>query len=585
MVRAETNTGISQSKRQLKFAREELEQKQYEKALRSAESALRLDPSQVEAILLKALAHRGLRHFKQARLLADAYVEELGLDQLSEDDKKLLERIQGAALSRPRGKRSTAQPAEVYTQVVDPQPYRERVESALAEGRCAASISAAFELTTVAPDYADGWRLSGDAQRCANQLRLALLDYRHYLKLGGEEPTVLRLVERLSPRYGRLIVGVKAPGESKGDLTVRLNWGEEGSRYEPLPDGRWLFQDLPTDTAMELVVSGLGLKTTVLNIEPYAAGETREELIEPEWLGLVTINLVDFPAELASTLLITEDRELQVGPGAKIRVTAVGLSAIVQNEFGTSTTHLHVVPDQQVTFDPRLYLPSRLTVSGLPAGSAVNMTVQTDDGRTVPGYADLPAAQGRIDRDTGVRIAPPYSFNSIAGGTGTLQVDHPLLGERQVELVLEGGALNASVFDWQPLPGVEKVKQAYDSWQQAEARARRGVLRTAVLAGVSGAMAVLGTGLFVGAVAEQLVVDEALQRALEKSDPASLDSAAITQAMADHAAARQRRDGLGAASALSFAVTGLGVSLTVTSGRFAKQRLQSVGPWQPELVE
>ncbi len=593
LAHAETNTGLSQSTRQLKFAREELANKQYEKALKSAESALRLNPSQVEAILLKALAHKGLRHFKQARLLADAYVEEVGLDKLSDDDKKLLERIKGTPLSKGRARaaesraksRGGSVEAEVYTQGLDPAPYRARVESALAEGRCAASISAAFELTTVAPEYADGWRLSGDAQRCANELRLALLDYRQYMKLGGEEQSVVRLVERLSPRYGSLIVAVKAPGESKGDLTVSLRWGDERSKYEPLADGRWLFQDLPVGTPMQVNVSGLGLKTTTLAIEAYEAGETRELLIEPQWLGLVTINLVEFPAELASTLLVTEDRELQVGPGSKTRVTASGLSAIVQNEFGNTTAHLNVIPDQEITFDPRLYLPSRLAVSELPAGATVSMMVTTDDGKKIPASVFLPPERGRIEEKTGVRIAPPHNFDSVAGGTGMLHVAHPLLGEAQVELVLEGGALNASVFDWQPLPGVENVSVEYKKWQEAEARARIGQVRTGLLVGISAALGAVGTGLLAGTVAQQLVVDEAFQRALDKSDQALLDSAALSQAMADHAEAAVRRDVLGAASAISFGATGLSVTLTMVSGKFARQQLQSVGPWQPELVE
>ena len=590
---AESNTAVSQSTRQLDFAREELANGKFEQALKSAESALRLDPNQFEATLLKARAHEGLRHFKQARLLADAYVEEVGLDNLSDADKKTVERIKGTPLSRARGSvtdnrgkiRSISLDADYDSQELDPTPYRERVESALAQGRCASARSAAYELTTAAPENADGWRLSGDAQRCANKLRLALLDYRQYMKLGGEEPSVIRLVERLTPRYGSLIVGVKAPSESKGDLNVSLRWGDEGSTYEPMPDGRWLFQDLPTKTPMQVKVSGLGLKPTSLPIEAFVSGETREKLIEPEWLGLVTINVVDYPPELASTLFVTEDRELQVEPGSKSRVTAAGLSVIVQNEFGNTTTHLEVTPDQEINFDPKLHLPSRLAVAGLPAGAAAAVTLTTDDGSTVRASEVLPPELGVIDEKTGVRIAPPHNFDSLTGGIGTLRVLHPLLGESQVDVVLEGGTLNASTFSWKPLPGVEKVSVAYKKWQQAEARARLGKSRTGLIAGISAALGAAGTGLLVGTLVQQAAVDEARQRSVDLSDQENLDSAALSQAMADYDEAAAMRDALGTASAISFGATGLGVTFTLISGAVAKKQMQTIGPWRPEAVE
>jgi tetratricopeptide (TPR) repeat protein len=592
---AESNTGVSQATRQLDFAREELAKGKFDKAFKSAESALRLDPGQSGAILLKAQAYEGLDNLKQAKLLVAAYLEEVDQDSLSEDARRVIERISGAPLSVARGtvKDHRGRSSSIALNslrgqeedALDPTPYRERVEAALAQGRCASARSAAYELTSAAPETADGWRLSGDAQRCASELRLALLDYRRYLKLAGKEPSVHRLVERLAPRFGIVVVAVKAPGEARGELKARLTWDNEESGYEPMKDGRWRFRDLPIDIPLEVRVSGLGLKPTMLTVEPLAAAEIRDLSVEPEWLGLATINVVDYPPELASTLLVTEDRELAVGPGSKSRVTAAGLSAIVQNEFGNTTTHLEVTPDQEINFDPKLHLPSRLAVSGLPAGAAVSVTVTTDDGGKVPSSSVLPAERGLIDEKTGVRLAPPHNFDSLTGGIGTLHVFHPVLGESQVDVVLEGGALNASTFAWKPLPGVEKVSVAYKKWQQAEARARLGKGRTGVVAVISAALGAAGTGLLVGTLLQQSAVDEARQRSVDLSDQDNLDSAALSQAMADYDEAAARRDVLGTASAISFGTTGLGVTFTLVSGAVAKKQMQTIGPWRPEAVE
>ncbi len=64
-----------QAARQLEFAREELNAGHFDRAVKSAESALRLDPTQYEAIVIKALAFEALGDPQKAEALLIAYLE------------------------------------------------------------------------------------------------------------------------------------------------------------------------------------------------------------------------------------------------------------------------------------------------------------------------------------------------------------------------------------------------------------------------------------------------------------------------------------------------------------------------------
>lgn len=68
----------AEARRQLEFARGELTQRNYERALTSADSALRLDPTQYGALLCKAEAYEGLGNLKMAESMALSYFELTG---------------------------------------------------------------------------------------------------------------------------------------------------------------------------------------------------------------------------------------------------------------------------------------------------------------------------------------------------------------------------------------------------------------------------------------------------------------------------------------------------------------------------
>ena len=222
-------------------------------------------------------------------------------------------------------------------------------------------------------------------------------------------------------------------------------------------------------------------------------------------------------------------------------------------------------------------LPARLAVAGVPAGALVTVDVTADDGRR-GGWTDvLPYDVGEIDIDTGVRVAPVRNVDSLPGGVGTLRVEHPALGEKEIEVVLEAGTLNAVTFDWRPLPGVKLVAERYAEWQGLQVQVQRGKSRTAALGISSGVLAALGGGLLGGALAVDGQVDAARDRAVAAHDAG--DSAALTVAIADFKAAQGRSRALGVSAGVGFGLAGAGVVVTFGSAGVEQRRSAARGEW------
>ena len=579
-----------EAERQAGFAEDELAAGDFHRALKSAESALRLDPARYDAILLKARAYEGLGNLELAESLTLAYGEFVGgLDDRPEA-QMVLDRIRTSRENkdkRPRDRvallRQRVEPVKLVIEApekVDAGPYRERVVAALAGGLCNAASSAATELTMTAPEMADGWKLAGDAARCRGDLRGALLAYRRYQREGGDEPSAVALVDRLAGKFGTLLVRVEAPAEA-APIRSRLVVGGEDIADEPTPEGARRLRDLPLGLPLTLTVSGRGLRPLDLQVEPLKAGEDREIDVTPDWLGLATVKLADFKAT-TRVVLLTEDAEVNADPGKSYSISAASAWALVENEFGVQSVKLAVEPEAELAFDPAPYLPARLAVAGVPAGSMVTVDVTADDGRR-GGWTDvLPYDVGEIDIDTGVRVAPVHNVDSMPGGVGTLHVEHSTLGEKEAEVVLETGTLNAVTFDWKPLPGVKLVAERYAEWQGVQVQVRRAKNRAAALGVTSGVLAAIGGGLLVGALVVEEQADAARDRAVAAHDAG--DSAALTVAIADFKAAQDRSRTLGISAGVGFGLAGVGLVVTFGS-RGAATRQQSVRAWLPEVVE
>ncbi len=576
-----------EAERQASFAQDELAAGDYNRALKSAESALRLDPTRYDAFLLKARAYEGLGDLDLAESLVRAYGELVGgLDDRPEA-QAILDRIraaQSAVEEQPRTRtallRRRIEPVQVPVEAperTDPEPYRVRVVAALAEGQCAAAGSAATELTMIAPEVADGWKLAGDAARCSGDLHGALLAYRRYQREGGDEASTLALIDRLAGRYSTLLVRVDAPAEA-APVRARLAVGGDELLAEPTAEGALQLRDLLPGEDLTLTVSGRGLRPLTVAVLPLEVGERREVDMAPEWLGLATVTLAEY-GEPTRVQLLTEDAEVVAGSGSSHELSAAAAWALVENEFGVQSVPLDVEPGAELAFDPAPFLPARLAVAGVPAGSTVAVEVTADDGRLGGWTYVLPYDVGEIDLQTGVRVAPVRNFDSLPGGLGVLRVEHPTLGEAEVEVVLEAGALNAVTFDWRPLPGVRGVAERYAEWQAGQARVERARGRTAALGVTTGVLAAVGGGLLVGALVVEGQADDARDRAVEAHEAG--ESAALTSAIADFEAARDRGTALSVSAGVGLGLAGVGVVVTVGSGVAGRRARASAGSWEP----
>lgn len=462
--------------RQLEFARTEIEIGDFEKAVRSAESALRLSPILYEALVVKALAYHGLGSSDLALTLLGAYAELAPHGKAMEEAQAAEAMIkadmeEARAAERRPGFGRARRPEAVARTPVDPQPYVNRVEKALSAGQCLVARSAAVELVDTAPKMAEGWRLLGDAARCDGEAREAALAYRRYVDLGGEDATIISTLRGLRRSLGVLEVTVDIPDPSAA-ISVQVRFGDEAVEPEPYSGGARRFVDLPTRRDLTLQVRGRGLEAIDQELTALVPEERRTMTVAPRWIGLGSIALTR-PTCPCEVVFFSEIDAAPGELGSTTKLTAGQITAEVRNPHGVIEVPIELPADTTVDFDPVPWAPSALTIVGLPAGSTATISLETLAGPAEERQLVLADEVGDLDPRAGVRVAPPQALDSLLGGTGELVVSHPVLGQDSMRIVLEPGTINAATFDWRTLPAVDAIEQSYATWtKQAQARRR-----------------------------------------------------------------------------------------------------------------
>ena len=572
-VPAWAEAGGEEAIRQARFARQELADGEYERALKSAESALTLAPALHEALLLKALAYEGLGEHGIARSLLLAHRAATGSWPPGSEPHEAMVRVEAAM------ERGSVQSSDRLT-LLDPGPIRERVEQAVTAGRCVDAEASAEELVRAAPEDADSWRLRGDAARCGNETREALLAYRRYRTSGGSDEGVLRLIDDLSAGLARVRVEVAlADGSPVPFLRIRSGAEELAPTYES--DGTFLFVDLPLETAQTLVVAGKGLEAEEHQVPGLGSGQEHTVRVSPTFVGLGTVRLADYPPSVCEARLRTADEEVEAPSGATITVTAGEVTALVFSEEGVAEVPLEVAPDATVDFEPTAWLPAALTVVGLPAGARVQVYVEGAQGLGVDRTERVPPHGGEIDRETGVRVAPSFPIESLVGGRSGLFVSHPFLGDGAHEVVLSTGTLNATTFDWRGQEGmqagIEEIRLRYEAWMATSgAVARKVRARTTGLAVASGVLAAAGAVLVIAGAAQS----GELEFHRGKADAMLARGDDLTGVRADFDRVVARQTGLIAGGSVGLGLAGAGVVLTFGSSAQARKAADRE-PWEP----
>ena len=445
-----------QAARQLEFAQQELADGNYEKAMRSAESALRLVPELHPAILLKAQAYEALQQYPLAESTLLAYLETAPPTEQDPMARIALERVREKISTDADGSRSRNARLRKGLKAEDIQAFQERVNSALADGRCQSARSAAKELTLAAPDESEGWKLAGDAARCAGNTREAAISYRRYQYLGGSDESVLALIGALSESLATLIIEV---AENDRALKPTLSMSVGGSLIEPLPaeGGRVGFYDLPTGSDLRLDVAGDGIETEAIEVARLTKGETRSLAVAPKVVGHGILRATNYDPKSFGVWVTGNDEGIPLPPDEGLKLTATTVRVRVRTEFGKLDASVRIASGTNTIFDPKDHQPAALTIVNLPAGGEA--TIRMAEGDALEQRRDLPNDGAKPESETRVLVTRPQKFQSLRGGTAILTVRHPTLGSASQEIVLLGGSINASTFDNSQLTGLAREKE------------------------------------------------------------------------------------------------------------------------------
>lgn len=582
----------AEAERQLEFGRKELAQANFERAIASAESALRLDPAAYEAFIIKGLAYEQLGQLDLARSLLVAYLEITKGATQDPTAAVAMARIEELRKGGSRGLRRTtggptgrAKPGEPTMQTrLDIEAYRGRVKAALAGGQCAVAEANATEVTSQAPKDPAGWRMLGDAARCDGRTRNAAIAYRTYLELGGDDPKVELLLRGLLANLAVLEVRVeRAQGGPLPLVRVELPLGDSLTP-SVAPDGTLRFGELPTGEALVLKVAGRGLEGLEQPVAALGPGEVRALAVQPTYIGLGTIVLADFDPALCSVTFLSADGDVGLAPKGSDRITAGEVVALISGEHGEVEVPLQVAAGARLVFDPRPWLPTSLTVIDAPSGAKVRVFVEGTGEAWIERQLQIPPLGGRVDQATGVRLAEPVVIVGILGGAGGLFLEHPVLGEGSRTLVLEPGAVNATTFDWRAMAAVDYVAEHYQAWEGG-----RGQLQSQVRAPT-----VVSTGTAIGSGLASLLLFalamdadrrmSATRAAAWAADDGGDLPEANRQAALNHQAVAQRT-GFTVVGGITAGTAMVGVVFAVASRARGKKRLADYGEWDPTTLD
>ena len=453
---------------------------------------------------------------------------------------------------------------------------REQIESAIVFGQCAEAAAQAAALTEADPRDASAWRLLADAERCRGASRAAVVAYLEVIELTGPDPDVDTLIASLREQLGRIRITVETERPAPLRVEVQLEGQQAPVPATQQPDGSWLARDLELGGAPTIVVRGTGIDEARVAAGAVHAGGDRAVVVRPGWLGIGLVQLQQAPPEGVKVEVPGLDGWQALSGELGTRVTAGEVPVAVDGPRGRVQTTVRVPGDSRVYFDPVLWEPTALTVSGAPAGAELQVFLEGVE-PPMERSVSLPA-EGEVDPEWGIRLAPPVELTGLVGGGGSLVMQHPELGLGVSELVLEAGEPNGLQLDWRQLEGAAAVRSRYLAWQET-----RGTVLRETRAGLAAGLATGGAGLVLSAIAwaaasgSNTRLKEAQQSAL--SGAPHPDGAAGWHAEHE-AASTAERAWIGVATgSAGVGVAGLGVAGVF--GARGRSRLLEVGAWTP----
>jgi len=428
----------------------------------------------------------------------------------------------------------------------------------------------------VNPASAEDHKLLGDAARCSNDPREALLSYRSYIELGGQDSTVSRMLPSLSSLLATVSVTVPAM-DDRGPPTLSVEMADDVATLSLDASGSWSVSDIRTSVPVVLTVQGAGWAASRTPLEALASGEVRTINLALEWVGFGKVAVATFEEDALDAVWLSAGGPVPLASKSSLEVTAGELSFQVVNSMGSQDVRLAVSQGATLQFDPTSWAAAELKISGVPAGSDVRVFVEGHDGTFMEreGHAD---ATGETDEESGVIVAPSLVLQSLVGGVGGLFVKHPQLGEGLGQVVLAPGTSNSATFVWQEMPGVPGVRSAWTSWRDLRAR-NEALHKRATISGLAVTVgAGIASAIFWGlAASSSAAAGQARTDTVLAGDRGDLEG--MQSGFDRHQSAMAEELGFAVSGGIAAGLSGVGLGLTLTFDSVGKKRTADQGEW------
>ena len=560
--------GSDQAARQLEFAQDELNAGDYDRAIKSAESALRLDPTAYTAIVIKALAYEAQGDTDKAEALFVAYLE---FTKGIQPDPRVAEGL--ARLRAGASKRRTPRGGRTDATAPDAAEHAAAMQALITAGRCDEALVPSRDAIAADPKSAAAYEVLGDVQRCAQRMRGAALAYRKAVDLGGTNPALLAQLEQAEARLSTLVVTLRAPTSAVAEIVVLLR------DLEVLPtgfdQGVAHFDLMPPGTTLELQVGGRGFQPQTIAVPGLEAGELRHVEVSPTWLGVGTVTVARWSGGIDTVEIIEGDQATLVRGGDTLQVGAGRAVARMTNSAGVVELPLTIARSRDVALEPGRWIPSGLVIHGLPTGATVEIAL----GRSELTIAhEVPRGDGTLDATTGALIAGPQTVRGLAAGAVTLRVKHPGLGAGAQAVSLAPGQTNEVTFDQAQMPGTAALVAR---WKDHDARPAKATVNVPALgAAIGGGVALVLGGVFAGLSADSVAKQRTVYDSYVLTTGTGADAVDLFN---EYQLQRSTTQDRGTAAGVLGAIGVLGVGVAIPLGLLVKPKARArASDWAPE---
>ena len=564
-------TGNEQGARQLEFARTELEAGRFDRAIKSAESALRLDPSQYEAIVIKALAFEAIGEPGLAESLLVAYLE---FTRGAEPDPRVGEALERLASTDKRKKPGARDEAAAP---LSSQEHEEAMRALIGVGRCGEAFVPAMDRVKANPKDPRAHGALGDVYRCAARLRPAGLAYRQAVALGSQNQALLTHLKAIEERLASLAIDLEVPVVAGIDVLVRV--GTLTLKPTSFSRKTARFDLMDTDADLVVTIGGRGFVSQTLAVPALQRGELRKVKLAVSYVGVGTVSVTDWPPGGIDRVEIMDGREAVLAyPGQSLSLEAGTTHARVTNRLGTMLVPLQIVNSQETRFEPGRWMPAEAVVSGLPTGSKVEIELGERSEEWIS--IDVPRGDGVVDEATGALLAPPQRVTGLVAGQTSLRVSHATLGVGAQAITLVAAESTAVVFDQSQLPETSALTKR---WREHKIKVGQGPFNVPAFGAAVGGGVVLGLGLgFLGASADSKSKEDAKYDLYFAESEAGGNAGALGE---EWQAQKRTTQGLRAAGGIftGIGAVGVGVSIPIKLLFKPKPKAGATGPvWEPE---